>query len=491
MKKENIVLIKGTVDWTQIQDAVQNAVVQVFAQVGKFNWLEPYNIEEQAENRGSGFLINGDGYIITNAHVIDEAKRIWVHVPLLGRHMIHVDVVGCCPQRDVALLRIKPKDLKELRAALGVVPYLIFGDSDVVQRTDAILVLGYPMGQYRLKSTTGVVSGRESSDGGQAFIQVTAPINPGSSGGPMFNEHGQVIGISIATIAEAQNVGYAIPINQLSLILDELYTQRLVRVPFLGVQCMYANDSKAEFLGNPLPAGIYINRVIKDSLFDRAGIQVGDMLYEFNGLPIDVYGESPAPWGVDKTTLIDLIARVKTGDKVKCVVYRNGKRKEITLKFVLSDPYPIRHMYPDCEAIDYEIIAGMVIMPLADNHIPLLIEDAPDLVVYEKVEEKLQPVLVIAHVLPGSLAQQLNVIMPGDSIKEVNGIEVGTLESFRKALQKSITTGFLTLKTRRDFFAAFNLQDLLDDELQLSKDFMYPVTKAVEKLLKKVNKTAV
>src|SRR5438128_2166755 len=95
-------------DWTRMQDVIQNAVVQVFAQVGRFNWVEPYKIEEQGENRGSGFIINEDGYIITNAHVIDEAKRIWVHIPVLGRQTVHVEIIGFCPDRDLALLRILP-----------------------------------------------------------------------------------------------------------------------------------------------------------------------------------------------------------------------------------------------------------------------------------------------------------------------------------------------------------------------------------------------
>lgn len=474
-------------DWTQLQDMMQNAVVQVFSQVGRFNWLEPYKTEEEVESRGSGFIINEDGYIITNAHVIDEAKRVWVHIPSFGRQAIHVEIIGFCPDRDLALLRIMPDPLKKIKDDLKMVPYLTFGDSDLVQRTDNVLVLGYPLGQYRLKSTTGIVSGRESS-GGQALIQMTAPINPGSSGGPLLNEQGQVIGITVASIFAASNVGYAIPINELKQILDELYTKRLVRLPVLGVQFVFSNDSKAEYLGNPLPAGLYITKVLKHSLFERVGVQEGDMLYEFNGFRLDAYGDTTAPWGSDKTSLTDLIARIKIGEKIQMVLYRKGKRIEMQFVFELLPPYPIRKMFPDYEDVNFETLGGMVIMELTDNHFPSLIEMAPDLIKFVRSDEKYEPVLVITNVLPGSLAHQLHSLLPGDIIREINDKKVSTLDSYCEALQKSVSTGFVTIKTERNIYAVFSLHALLDDEMQLSKDFVYPISKTVENLLKQIQK---
>lgn len=484
---KQVVLLKDVENWASIQDVVQNAVVQVFAQVGKFNWIEPYKIEEEAENRGSGFLINDDGYIITNAHVVEEAKRVMVHIPALGRRTIHVDVVGFCPDRDLALLRIVPRELEVIKKDLDGIPFLTFGDSDLIQRTDNILVLGYPLGQFRLKSSTGIVSGRESSKG-QALIQITAPINPGSSGGPLLNEQGQVIGIAVATVFMAHNVGYAIPINELKQILDELYTHKLVRVPILGAQFIFSNDDKAQYLQCPEPAGLYVNKVLKGSLFDKAGIKAGDMVYEFNGFRLDAYGDTTAPWGADKTSLTDLIARVSIGDQITVVYYRNGERKESAFTFDLMQPYPIRMMYPDYEAVEYETLGGMVIMQLVENHFPVLLEQAPDLIDYaSKAEKKVEPVLVITNVLPGSLAFQLRSLLPGDIIQELNGEHVSTLTEFRAALAKSLKSGFVTIKTERDIFAVFEIKSLLHDEEQLCKDFVYPLSKTVNELLKKID----
>ena len=149
----------------------------------------------------------------------------------------------------------------------------------------------------------------------------------------------------------------------------------------------------------------------------------------------------------------------------------------------LTPPYPIRMMYPDFESIHYETLAGMVIMQLADNHFPLLLDDAPDLIAYTRIENKAEPVLVITHVLPGSLAHQLNALLPGDRLIEVNEEKVKDLESFGKALRKSKATGYVALKTEREVFAVFKLDEVIKDEKQLSKDFVYPLSEQYWRLV--------
>ena len=181
-QKAEVYLVQENFVWSVIQAAAQNAIVQVFAQIGQFDWCEPYRIEAQYESFGSGFLIDDNGYVVTNAHVVESAKYIWIQVPILGRKKLDVEVVSICPDRDIALLKISDSGVADLRALLGSIPFLVLGDSDAVQSADGVLVLGYPLGQYHVKSTTGIVSGQEfvlSS----TLLQVTAPINPGNSGG--------------------------------------------------------------------------------------------------------------------------------------------------------------------------------------------------------------------------------------------------------------------------------------------------------------------
>lgn len=489
MAKKEIYVVQEGMYWGEIQLASQDAVVQVFAQVAGFNWEEPYKIEDQYENRGSGFFIDDQGHFITNAHVVDEAKFVWVYMSALGRQPLYADIVGVSPTQDIALLRLKEKSLGEVRKKLNRVPFLELGDSDYLQNTEGVMALGYPMGQHRLKSATGTVSGRELLFN-YSFVQITTPINPGDSGGPVLNARGQVMGIVTAAMPHGNSIGYAIPSNDVRIILDDLYVNKLLHKPFLGVTFMYSDDEKAQFLNNPLPAGLYVNKVIPGSLCDKAGIHVGDMLYEFNGYPLDAYGETEVPWSAEKISIFELLARVKIGAEVSLVLYRNGKRLEKKFSLVHEHIFKIRQMYPNYDHVGYETLGGMVIMELALNHIPLFAEDSPELYHYQLPENRLASRLIVTHILPGSYAHQLSMIGAGDIITEVNGNKVGTLDEFQKAIFQSVQHDFLSIKTEQGAFVVFSLRKLLDDETRLSQDFVYPMSRTVQQLYKLVDNHA-
>ncbi|TET06948.1 trypsin-like serine protease [Candidatus Dependentiae bacterium] len=471
--------------WAPIQQRANNAAVQIVSQVGEFNWLQPYDIRQEVEIHGSGFFINAEGEIITNAHVVEEAKRIWIHLLSLGKKPINVDILSIAPERDIALLRVKQEDKEVLKKILGTIPYLPLGNSDEVRRTDNVLILGYPLGQQHLKSATGIISGREFLEG-QSFIQTTAPINPGNSGGPLLNRKGRVIGINTAAVTKAQNVGYSIPINELKLIFDELHKKPFIRKPFFGFAFNNSSDFQATFLGNPKPGGLYINKIFKNSLAEKIGLTEGDMIYIFNGFTIDVFGEATVPWSPDKAPIIDLISRLKFGKIIPITIYRKSARKELSLEFKESPIYPIRTMYPDYEKIEYEIIGGMVVMQLTDNHLPLLKNKNPYLVRFEKIENKIEPVLVVTHILHGSAIQQLRSLKVGDIITDINGKEVKTLETFRTALYEGVTSNSLQIKTADNIFVVLPLRKILEDEKQLSKQFGYPISLTVKALLEKM-----
>lgn len=457
------------------QDSVEQAVVQVFSQVVRFDWLEPYSTSDQFETRGSGFFIDARGSIITNAHVVDQAQSIWIQIPAFGQKIFFVDLVGFCPERDMALLRLSEDDKNFIDSVIGSIPFLPLGDSDLLKRTDPVLVFGYPLGQYRVKSSTGVVSGWESA-GGRSWIQITAPINPGNSGGPLVDNRGNVVGIAVSAVFSSQNVGYAIPINELKIILKDLSVFGLVRCAHLGVVFSFGSDALASSLGNPLPSGYQICKVLMRSLADKAGVKVGDMLYEFNGLRVDAYGDVSSPWSTDKISIQDLLSRLLIGAPINMGIYRDGKKHEIACTWELTDPLPVRIIYPDYEEVDYEVIAGMVVMQLTDDHIELLADQAPYLFDYTKVEKRAEAVLVLSHLLPGSLAQLSRNLNPGAIIVELNGQKVGTLASFRLALRQSLSTGFLMVKTEDNITVSFNLVEVIAEESRLSEYFGYQLS---------------
>ncbi len=196
--------------WGVLQTELKDCVVQVFSEIAEFNWLEPYKTPNQYGTSGTGFFINDKGDLITNAHVVDQARSVTIQIPTFGKRRFDVDIRGVSTERDLALVAVKKSDLEIIRKALGKIPVLRMGNSDLVHRAEEIMAIGYPLGQESLKSTTGVVSGRQHI-AGQHMIQIDAAINPGSSGGPSVNCRGEVIGVNSANIPGAQNVGYIIP----------------------------------------------------------------------------------------------------------------------------------------------------------------------------------------------------------------------------------------------------------------------------------------
>ncbi|HSW74080.1 MAG TPA: trypsin-like peptidase domain-containing protein [Candidatus Limnocylindria bacterium] len=471
--------------WRPIQEKVKDTVVQVIAQISRVDLLQPFKSPVQNTAYGSAFFINEDGDLITNAHVVNQAKSIWIQIPSLGKQIIDVEVVGLSPERDLALLRVKQDDLALIRSELGKIPYLKLGNSDTVRRADEVMALGYPLGQQSLKSTTGVISGREHN-----FIQMSAAINPGNSGGPLLNIRGEVIGINSAGIMEAQNVGYMIPINDLKIILSDLYKNKLLRKPFLGVLFNNATEALTEYLGNPKKGGCYVVEVVKNSTLYKAGVKPGDMIYEINSHKIDEYGDMVVPWGEDKISIMDYVSRLSIGDDVKLVVYRKGERKHINVKFSQAELPAIRKIYPGFEEIDYEIIGGMVVMQLTLNHVQIMAESVPGLVRFAEMKNQEEPVLVITHIFPNSQLYRSRTIMVGSTLKEVNGTSVHTLADLRQAVVSAKNDKFLTIKAAdnvsrasENVFAALPLEKVLQEEATMARDYRYALSGTVKELL--------
>ena len=186
--------------WSEVQKDVENTVVQIFTQVAEIDFLQPYKSPSQYNGYGSGFFISEEGYLITtNAHVVNQAKAIWIQLTSLGKQIIDdIEIIGVSPERDLALLKVGQAGLALIKSKLGRIPVLPLGDSDMVRRADEVMALGYPW-QQSLKSTTGVISGCEGN-----LIQISAPINPGNSGGPLLNVNGEVVGINTSGVVGAQ-----------------------------------------------------------------------------------------------------------------------------------------------------------------------------------------------------------------------------------------------------------------------------------------------
>lgn len=479
-----IVSSKTGKTWLDVQKQVKDTVVQVFSQTSEFNWIEPYKTPSQNEGAGSGFFINDKGDIVTNYHVISQAISVQIQIPSFGLERFDAEIIGVSPERDIALLKLVPESSQKIKQKLKNIPFLTFGDSDQVLRSQEVLALGYPLAQSRLKSTLGIVSGRERH-GAFGYIQITAPLNPGNSGGPSLSVDGEVIGINTAMIADAQNVGYIIPINEVKNALADLYSVKLLRRPTLGCLFAAATPELVDYLGNPGDGGWYVVKVFDKTLLRDAGIIDGDMLYEINGYRVDRYGEMNVPWSEDKISLFELLNRQKIGDQLNFLVYRKGQRKIFNFKLELKYNAPVRVVYPEFEPemTDYEVVGGMVIMQLTINHVSKLIQHAPSLMKYMRQDILHDPALLIAHILPNSQSFKTRILRAGDVLTEVNGEKVQTLVDFRKAAKKSSESGYLTVTTDEKLYAVLSVEKILKDEDVLSSRFFYEKSKLLKELV--------
>ncbi|QQR49791.1 trypsin-like peptidase domain-containing protein [bacterium] len=466
-------------NWRQVQKRAKDTVVQVFSETSSFNWKEPFKSPKQSQSWGTAFFFKEDGYLISNYHVIDECVAIKIQLPSLGKERYDVKVVGVCPERDIAVLKLTDDAREKITEALGTLPFLNLGDSDKIVRTQEILALGYPLGQEKLKSTQGIVSGREGL-WGESYIQITAAINPGNSGGPSLNSDGDVIGINTASIAKAQNVGYIIPINDVMNVIDALHTTKLLRKPLLGAKFNNSSKDMLDYFNNPLPGGIYLARVYKDTLLEKADLKEGDMLYGINEHVLDLYGEAHVLWSEDKVPLVSLLNRFKLGQKITLDFYRHGKKMNTAFDFTLQEPLPIRKFYPEFEKIDYEIIGGMVVMALTQNHIDIFEEVHDQLSKYRRRENQYQARLILTHVFNNSPTQRARVLVAGDIIEEVNGQKVYTLEDFRRAVKQN--KDFVSVKTDTKRFMVLSMETVLQEEDQLARQNFYKKSPLVQEL---------
>lgn len=493
---------KNDLSWYEVQKKCEHAVVQVFSCRIEPNIIKPYRVESE-EGRGSGFLISADGFILSNYHVVAGAMTVGIQMPLLfGKKMIEVTVKSVCPDRDLALLQLSSEDCALIKDAHTFVPFLPLGDSNKIERSDELLALGFPLGQEALKSCTGVVSGREhititSGCGRQVearCVQVSTPINPGSSGGPTLNKKGEVVGINTAGNVSAQNIGYALPISEFKLIQNDMLQSVFVRKPYLGALfCYAAGDELAHLFNNPTPSGCYLTQVYEHGLLHMLGLQAGDMVYSVNGYTVDVYGTVKVPDQNDRMSASDYISSLPLNSHLEIEVYRQGERKNFIGTVYCPEEPPVNWKYIPYDTTDYEIVGGILLQDISLNlvsffrnpdvaqQLPSVADSLGDYTFKESQREV--PALIVTQIFPTSCAQQTRAIGMGDIVLEINGQAVSSLKDARKALLLSKNREFTTFKTKDDNLIALNTQQMLQDEQRLAESFNYKITSQVQKLL--------
>ena len=258
---------------------------------------------------GSGFILTGDGYVLTNYHVIESSSSI--SVTLYDGKSYDAVLIGYDESSDIAVLKID---------AEGLTP-VVLGDSDNLNVGDSVVAIGNPLGELTFSLTSGAVSAlnREitlSNSVTMNLIQTDCAINSGNSGGALFNLYGEVIGITNAkysgsgTGASIDNIGFAIPINHVRGIVESIIENGYVAKPYIGVT---VGDVSEETMGYGLPAGAAVKAVSEDSPAEKAGLQVNDIITAVNGKEIS-----------GRTGLSEAVSAASVGDTLTLTVYRQG-----------------------------------------------------------------------------------------------------------------------------------------------------------------------
>jgi serine protease Do len=477
--------------WQDIQFTARDAVVQIFSTSRDINWFNPYVVCGTSTPMGTGFFINDEGYIATCAHVVHQALAIYITTPTLGKQRLKATVVGMCPQHDIALLQLDEKSLSLIRKTMGKVHYLETGDSTTVQRGENILSLGYPgttIELDQLKGTVGVISARLNR-----LFQFDAPVNPGNSGGPILNRQGKVIAITTAQMEKAQNTNFGIPINIFTSSLSALQTHQVLKISDNGIVWIPTNEEVRAYFNCP-ENGCLVCDIIPLSPAELAGLKINDIIYKVNEYSVDNYGEIEALCDDEKMQFDSYINQQPVEAKISLGIYRDGKPLELILEISCDNEDGITFKYPAYEKIDYEIFGGMIIMPLTANYIYACTKHRPGLQRYLTLLYNTGPRLVVANVFSNSKLFHMDTIHLADTINEVNGELVKTLDDFRKALTKSVETGIVLIKTTDEMMLETNnvltvlsLHDSCKETVELSYVHQYPLSETVRELIKHVD----
>jgi serine protease Do len=357
---------------------------------------------------GSGFIISPDGYILTNNHVAGDADRM--KVKLTDGREFEAKLVGTDPQTEVALIKIDATDL----------PVATLGDSDKIRVGEWVLAIGSPFGLSHTV-TSGIVSARGRGDvrivDYADFIQTDAAINPGNSGGPLLDIHGNVVGMNTAIVSRSggsDGIGFAIPINMVKYVAEQLKNNGTVTRGFLGVGIQPLTPELSKYFGSKENSGVLIAEVVPDSPAAKAGLKQDDVIVELDGQPVG-----------DAGAFRSHIAMIPKGHDVSLTIARDGERikKTVAVGEKTGQEAAEEESPRGIHKQESQGKLGIGIQPLTSD-------------IAKQVGYEGKTGMLVTEVAPGSPAMRAG-IRAGDLIAEVNREKVTDLGEFQKAMKSS------------------------------------------------------
>jgi serine protease Do len=362
---------------------------------------------------GSGFIVSADGIILTNAHVVKDANE--VTVKLTDRREFRAKVLGSDPKTDIAVLKIDARNL----------PVVTLGNVKNLRVGEWVLAIGSPFG-FDNTVTAGVVSAKGRSlpdDSAVPFIQTDVAVNPGNSGGPLFNSRGEVVGINSQIYSQSggyQGVSFAIPIDVAERVKDQIVTTGKVEHAKLGVTVQEVNQTLADSFKLDRPEGALVSSVEKGSPAAKAGLEPGDVIRAVDGQPIVASGDLPA-----------IVALDKPGERIRMEVWRQGHKVDLTAQLGNANDKVAKAETNKPDAASGGKL-GISLRPLQEN---------------EKRETGLSNGLVIEDVA-GAAARA--GVEPGDVLLAVNGTPAKSIDQVKSVIAKSDKSVALLIQRGED-----------------------------------------
>lgn len=361
---------------------------------------QPQSQEEVPRGVGSGFITSPDGYIMTNAHVVEGASE--VYVTLTDKREFKAKIIGSDKRTDVALIKIEG----------GNLPRLTIGDSDKIRAGEWVLAIGSPFGLDNTV-TAGIVSAKARDTGDYLpLIQTDVAVNPGNSGGPLINLKGEVVGINSQIYSRSggfMGISFAVPIDEALRVADQLKAGGRVTRGRIGVQIGEVTKEVAESLGLPKAQGASVSSVEVASPAEKAGIKAGDIIQKFNGVVIDRPNDLPR-----------MVGSIKPGTKATVTIWRKGASRDITLTVAEVEPDKV------AKADDS---GGSKLEPSA-NALGLAVSDLTDA---QKKELKVDGGVLVESA-EGNAARV--GIRPGDTIQRLNNTDIRDAKQFNGLVAK-------------------------------------------------------
>ena len=467
-------------EWQNLSEQWKNSVIHLYIAKNIYNYNKPFLSPTEKRTNATAFIVDiYNGLVMTNEHVVKDAFSITGKLFCCGQRNFKLSVFSICPNKDIAICKLDDDSLDILKEEFGselIKLNMIFSTDYFPKYNEEVMALGFPMSEDEIKFTLGAISGYNTRTYGieqdlvedacsrtAVYLQTTAPLNPGNSGGPLINKEGYVIGIINSGLPDGQGIGYAINCKTVLAVYPSMLKNLLVCLPTLSIA--WSKVTKALLIEKQSPEGIYIRKIFPDSCLQN--LEVGDIVNEISYInqgklitgKIDRFGdvfmfENSNLITERRIVLSAFVDLIPIGVNLKIIFHRQETQMEMLAPYVCSQKSVnrVKPLYPTLEPMQYMIFAGLCLMDLSCNHL-------------EKAQRLYEKCVIVTSIFPGTIADEVQNFSRGCKICKINDEEIQTLDDIRRIQTQNVLS--YTIEIENGTVFAITSQDKETDDQQI------------------------